>query len=372
MLTSIEVSLPPMIAMIEVRSTTAAETQAIGAVVRLDSSARGTELAALGHMLIRLESVASSKIEHIEAGVDDYARALAGSRANESATAMVAASVAIRDLIDSTPVGGMIGRESLLGAHAALMADDPHEHDFAGRFRTMQNWIGGSDYSPRDALFVPPPPDTVDAYIEDLLLFANRDDLPPITQAAIVHAQFESIHPFTDGNGRIGRALIQAVLRRRGITRAVVVPLASALVADQAGYFEMLTAYRSGDIAPIVEGITTATDLAAESCLSLPERLSEVRHEWRTLVRTRAGSTAEALMDLLTANPVVSTASVESLLGVSYTAANTALSVLTDAGILSPVSERKRDRVFVATEVMAELDSLERAIRRRRGERPES
>jgi Fic family protein len=316
-------------------------------------------------MLIRLESVASSKIEHIEADVDDYVRALAGSRANESATAMVAASVAIRDLIDSTPIGGTIRRESLLAAHAALMADDPREHDFAGRFRTMQNWIGGSDYSPRDALYVPPPPNTVDTYIDDLLEFANRDDVPAITQAAIVHAQFESIHPFTDGNGRIGRALIQAVLRRRGVARSIVVPIASALVADQLGYFAMLTAYREGDAGAIVDGIASAAGLAAESCSTVPDRLAELRLEWRTVVRARRGSAADGLIDQLTANPVVSVASVESLLGVSYTAANAALLTLTEAGILVPVSDRKRDRVFAATEVMAELESLERLIRAR-------
>ena len=80
--------------------------------------------------------------------------------------------------------------------------------------RTVQNWIGGSDYSPRDALYVPPPPDTVHAYMNDLTEFANRTDIPVLIQAAIAHAQFESIHPFTDGNGRIGRALINTIFRR--------------------------------------------------------------------------------------------------------------------------------------------------------------
>jgi Fic family protein len=98
--------------------------------------------------------------------------------------------------------------KALLAAHAALMADDPSEHGYAGRWRDVENWIGGSDYSPRNALYVPPPPDAVAGYVDDLLGFVHRDDLPVLAQAAVAHAQFESIHPFTDGNGRIGRALI--------------------------------------------------------------------------------------------------------------------------------------------------------------------
>ena len=108
------------------------------------------------------------------------------------------------------------------------MRDDPGESAYAGRLRDMQNWIGGSDHSPRGALYVPPPPETVADYLADLLDYANRDDVPTLVQAAIAHAQFESIHPFTDGNGRIGRALINTVLRRRGATTRVVIPLASA------------------------------------------------------------------------------------------------------------------------------------------------
>jgi Fic family protein len=89
--------------------------------------------------------------------------------------------------------------------------------------------------------------ETVAGYLDDLITFANRTDIPVLAQVAIVHAQFESIHPFTDGNGRIGRALINTVLRRRGATGRVVVPLASALVARRDEYFDHLGAHRWAD-----------------------------------------------------------------------------------------------------------------------------
>ncbi|GLK16201.1 Fic family protein [Herbiconiux flava] len=363
MLSAVTVSIPPSIAALEVPiGASSAETAALDAIARLDQASDGQSVGALGMMLIRLESVASSKIEHLEAGVGDFARAIAGSRANESATAMVAASAAIHDLVTSVERGGRITAERILSAHAELMADDPVERGYAGRFRDVQNWIGGSDHSPRDALYVPPPPELVEPLIDDLLAFAHRDDLPPLLQAAIVHAQFESIHPFTDGNGRIGRALIQAVLRRRGNARTVVVPIASALSADRERYFGLLDAYRAGEVSPVADGIAVAARIAAEACLPLPQRLNELPREWRVATGFRRGSAADALLDVLPARPVVTASGVERELGVSYTAANNAVLALVEAGILTPLNQRKRDRAFVASEVMAELSALERLI----------
>lgn len=131
----------------------------------------------------------------------------------------------------------------------------------------MQNWIGGRDHSPRNAVHVPPPPATVARYMNDLVSFANRDDIQTLAQASIAHAQFESIHPFTDGNGRIGRALVNTILRRRGVTTTVVIPVASALVARREWYFDLLGAYRAGDAEPLVRGFTTGAALAAHESL---------------------------------------------------------------------------------------------------------
>ncbi len=369
MLTAIEVSIPPRIAATptpDLASST--EREAIAAITRLDEtnrSAPGAGFGALRHMLIRLESVASSKIEHLDASVEDYARAVAGSRANDSATAMVAASEAVASLVDATSPDRAITVGDLLTAHRALMRDDAHESAEAGSVRQVQNWIGGSDYAPRNALFIPPPPELVAELLDDLLVFAARSDLPPLTQAAVVHAQFESIHPFSDGNGRIGRALIQAVLRHRGLARDTVIPIASALVADQTGYFALLNAYRDGDPEPIVTGISRAATIAAEACLTLPGMLAGLPVGWHSEVRPRAGSAAAGLIELLPAHPVATASSVQSALGVSYNAANGAIATLAEVGILTPLNDRLRDRAFAAHQVLAELTDLERTIRDR-------
>ena len=222
-------------------------------------------------MLARTEAVASSRIEDEHADLDDYARAVVGSRANGSATLMVAATAAIRRMQDDA-TDGTVTASSILRAHHDLLRDDPVDGRDAGRWRTVQNWIGGGR-SPRLAAYVPPPPELVPGAMDDLLAFVARDDVHPVAQAAIAHAQFESIHPFTDGNGRIGRALIGAVLRRRGITTAVTAPVATVLVADRARYFDHLVRYRSGAVhdfvADLAIAVGTACDEAALTALLL-------------------------------------------------------------------------------------------------------
>jgi len=208
MLREITVSLPPMIARRDVPFSAALASEvesAVQEITALDNSA-GETLDALRLLLLRTESVASSKIERVQASLEDFARALHGIKTNPSAVSMVAATRALTPMVGKVGETGVIDLETITDSHAALMIGEPAERDYAGRLRDMQNWVGGSDHSPRAAVFVPPPPDTVQSYLEDLISFSNRDDLPVLVQAAIAHAQFESIHPFIDGNGRIGRA----------------------------------------------------------------------------------------------------------------------------------------------------------------------
>src|SRR5690606_3022164 len=130
---------------------------------------------------------------------------------------------------------------SILAMHRALLADvDP---DHAGRWRTEQVWIGGGHLDPHLADFIPPHHTRVPAAVDDLVAFVDRDDVPVLAHAALAHAQFETIHPFTDGNGRTGRALVQAMLRRGRLTRSVTVPVSAGLLADPGAYFAALTAY---------------------------------------------------------------------------------------------------------------------------------
>jgi len=351
---------PPLIAELEVRVAPEVGT-AMEACVReiagLDFT-QGAELKALETLLLRTESVASSKIEHIEASVDDFARALHGSKANPSATSMVAATEALTALINSVDDDAELELSQVLAAHRALMIDDPQDRAYAGRFRDMQNWIGGSDYSPRIAWYVPPAPETVAGYMDDLIAFANRTDVPVLAQAAVVHAQFESIHPFTDGNGRIGRALINTVLRRRGATRRVVVPLASALVACRDEYFDHLGSYRAGRIEPLIVAFVRASTVAARESQATARRIKELPQLWQDVVGPRRSSAAARLLDGLIATPIFSASEVEQSIGGATSSIYAAIERLEEVGVVRPLTRRVRNQVWGASYLLDEVEDL--------------
>jgi Fic family protein len=289
-LTEVTVSIPPMIAGASVPVVAERDlARASYEAADLERVADGV-LRPLAGFLIRMESVASSRIEHVEATPRAFARAIGGLKENTSAMSMVAAGAAITKLIDASST--TITLDEILAAHKALMQDDPDlsERPYAGRVRDVQNWIGGSQHSPRGALYVPPPPEEVPALLEDLLVFANRDDVEPVTQAAIAHAQFESIHPFTDGNGRIGRALIGAILRRRAVTPHTVLPVASALAAETTHYFSLLTAYRTGDAESIVTDLALCVETAAREARGTARAFEQYEDTWRERSAHRAGT----------------------------------------------------------------------------------
>lgn len=359
-LSEVEVWLPPRIAQVDViipavlRSLTDAALREIAAL----DEAHGAQLQPLALMLLRAESVASSKIEQIDASMDDYARALHGLRTNRSATSMVASTEALEALIASAE-RRQVALADVLSAHRILMESDPTELPYPGRLREVQNWIGGSDWSPRGALYVPPPATHVAGYLEDLLSFMARTDLGVMEQAAVVHAQFESIHPFTDGNGRIGRALINTVLRRRGTTRRIVVPLASAVVARRDSYFDALGAYRTGDLEPLLSAFANGCLIAAQEARGTAERLAELPQLWREQAgRPRRGSVAAKLLDDLPLHPIFSADDAADRIGGAPSSLYAGIERLRERGVIRPLTKRTRNQIWVAGALADELDDL--------------
>ena len=367
MLSAVDVTLPPLIAHLDFSAASATATLSERAVAEIayTEGAAGPQLAALGRFLTQTESVSSSKIERVEAGSEDFARALVGIKSNPSAVSMVAATEALTRMVDRAGESGRIEISDLLAAHAILMRDDPLDRAYAGRVRDMQNWIGGSDHSPRGAVHVPPPPELLDRYLADLELYINRDDVPPLVQAAAAHAQFESIHPFTDGNGRIGRALINAILRRRRVTRATVVPIATAMVADREGYFALVNGYRQGELGAFVRSLSREAIVAAEESQESARRLREFPTEWAAMSRPRAGSAAERILGSLLDEPVISAESARRISGTSAGSTSEALSRLETDGVLREITGRTKNKVWAAVDVTAELDDLQLRIAER-------
>jgi Fic family protein len=231
----------------------------------------------------------------------------------------------------------------------------------AGQVRTEPSWIGGVD--PSVAEYVGPPADEVPGLLDDLCEFMNRDDISPVAQAAIAHAQFETIHPFGDGNGRVGRCLIQVLFRRRGLAPRLLSPISIVLGANKDAYISGLEAFRSGAIDDWVRYFANATELAALSSRELAEEVEGLQSDWRTLLApVRADSAALALIDLLPRYPIVTAAAAEGEIHRSRRATITGLERLADAGILSRHRNQKKGDSWEAKELFALLDEFERRL----------
>lgn len=366
MLSSITVTIPAALADRTPRPSSTTVALAEDATQRITAlESRADHLGGLGELLVRTEAVASSKIEHIYAEMDDIARATIGEAAGDKARRTLAAGVALTDLTESCSDGARLTESAILSAHHKLLADDRLEGAWAGRYRGQQNWIGGSDLTPLGAVHVPPPPGLVPDLMADLVRFANRNDLSAVAQAAIVHAQFETIHPFTDGNGRVGRGLIGAVLRRRGLTRAVTVPVAAAMLSDVDRYFGQLGAYRAGDLDAIVSYVAASAIAAAEASVESADRLAALPPRWNDAVKARRGSSARALVDALLQNPILDIHRASTITGSTRIRTYEAIDRLQESGVLDEITGAARNRIWVAGDVMTELRALEERIGRR-------
>ncbi len=214
---------------------------------------------------------------------------------------------------------------------------------------------------------MPPHHGRVPASIADLVAFMSRSDIPPLVQAAVAHAQFESIHPFPDGNGRVGRALVHALLRSKGLTRNITVPVSAGLLTNTDAYFAALDAYHDGDPAPIVLRFSGASLSAIDNGRQLVRDLRGVRRRWDEVVEARRGSTPHALAHLLVRQPVVDSPFVQRELGVSAQNVNLAIRRLVEAGVLSEIGRAERNRKWEAREVLVALDAFAARAGRRAG-----
>ncbi|PWJ50276.1 Fic family protein [Quadrisphaera granulorum] len=314
--------------------------------------------------LLRTEAIASSRIEDELTTVDQLARVQHGLSGPRSARTVMGAVVGLRLLVERAARG--VELDDLLAAHRLLMANDPHERHDAGRLRTVQNWISGSDRSPLGAVHVPPAPAHVPELMDDLLAFMRRTDLDPVVQAAVAHAHFESIHPFNDGNGRIGRSLVNAVWRYRGVTARIAVPIASAIVADREEYFSLVNLYRTGDAHAFCGYPADATTRSAAEAEVSAQRLLGLPGRWREHVRPRSGSATDELLNLLPGHPVVDATDVARLTGASAARAYVAIERLVEAEVLRPITASKRGAAWAAGDVLDEADLLVDRLRLRR------
>ncbi len=319
---------------------------------------------ALARNLLRAESIASSRIEGLELSHRRLAKAAyaSGKTLDVTAESVLGNMRAMEAAVKLGSAARHLMAKDVIELHHVLMSATRDAH-IAGVVRTKQNWIGGGATSPRNADFVPPPPEFVDALLVDLAEFLNREDLSPVVQAGIAHAQFETIHPFADGNGRVGRCLIHVVFRRRGLAQRYVPPVSLVLATDARAYVRGLTDYRGALLDEWTGIFAAATKTAAMQARSFADRVAELQERWRIAAeRPRASSAADKLITILPAYPIVDLNRVREMLGVSGPAAWGALRRLEGAGVLKQITVGRRNRAYEAADLFEVVDEFEREL----------
>jgi Fic family protein len=315
----------------------------------------------LARQLLRAESVASSRIEGLVLSHRRLAKAAFSGTQDITARSVLAN---IRALERAMDLGGWV--EALESRHLEevhrILFEGTRDEGRGGELRTEQNWIGGSASSPRGAEFVPPPPEFVPELVADLCRFCNRVDIPAAIQAAIAHAQFETIHPFFDGNGRVGRALILIVLRRGGLAENYLPPVSLVLAGEADRYVAGLGSWRRGgdDWYAVFIG---ALFRAAEGARQFATAVAALQERWLEAAGSpRTGSGPRGLIELLPSHPIVDVRTAADLLGGSAERARQAISRLEQAGVLRETSGARRNRAWESIGLFDLLDRFERDL----------
>lgn len=344
-------------------------SEAERALVELNNDA-GPTLAPLARLLLRTESIASSRVEGLQLNVRALARAEAKAESGLSTSATAVEVLANIDAmalaVDTAAEKPRFDEADIRAIHRRLLEGTTHQR-IAGQIRTLQNWIGGNNYTPCGADFVPPPPEDVGTLMGDLCDAINDDMLPPLVQAALVHAQFETIHPFDDGNGRTGRALVHVVLKRRRIAPTYVPPISVVFAGSRAHYINALTGFRNdGDtgVRMWIEHFATATLRAARIARSYIADVRALQERWRALLTEqtnvpRADATAWSIIDLMPAYPMLSASVAAAATGRSKSRVYEAIEQLAAAGVLVPLSVGHRNRWWEATGLLDLIEQLE-------------
>jgi len=353
------------------------------AIHRLAAVGDARSLEGISRFLLRSEAIASSMIEGIAPSPQQVALAELAQdepvQGFSDQARLVANNIAVlrrasRELVEADAVTV----EDVVRLHAELLPEERHHG-----LRTVQNWIGGSNWHPLDAAYVPPPADRVQPLMADLLDYLNASAHAPLVQAAFVHAQFETIHPFTDGNGRVGRSLIHTVLTRRRLTPAAMLPISMVLATLKEAYIDGLTAYRydgppDGEAARSgatlwLDVFLDATLVAVDQAGRLTTEIAELKAEWAGRVARHRGelgrretprsdSATARILAILPEVPVMTARTAERVLGVTYPAARTALEELAGSGVLRRKSVERGTTGYVAKEVLDLISYAERRL----------
>lgn len=355
-----------------------AVSRAESAITKLNQTGSAlTNTETLARLILRAEAVASSRIEGLEVGPrkllqeELLQKTIKKDQGHSNAAAVIANINAMTFAIQTVENEALISTDLLCDIHAKLACGTQFEQ-YGGQLRTVQNWVGGNSYNPCNADYVPPTPESIDELMDDLAAFCNSTHLSPIIQAALAHAQFEIIHPFVDGNGRVGRALVHIILKKRGLAPNIIPPISLILATNAERYIQHLNGFRYEglpDSPQAIEGMgewveffASCSERAAVDTQGFENRIKQIQSQWRETLHPRKHSATDLLINTIPGMPIVSVASASKTIERSDEAVRGAIDSLVAAGILKQTTVGKRNRVFEAPDIISEFTSFERSL----------
>ncbi len=315
------------------------------------------------HLLMRpfvaREAVLSSRIEGTQATLGELLADAAGASVERSphdlrevANYVVALEHGLRRL-EKLPLSLRLIRE----IHGKLMAGVRGDIATPGEFRRSQNWVGQAGSTPATAAYIPPPPAEMTACLNDLERFLHETVLPPLVQVALAHYQFEAIHPFLDGNGRVGRLLVTLFLVQRGILPTPLLYLSAFFEATRREYYEGLQGVTErGEWERWLTYFLNGVARQSEDALGRAERINRQLSAWRLEIAGISSKTPALLLERLSANPFQTVRKAAREMGMAFTTVQRAMEKLESLPIVSEVSGGKRDRVYCAKALMEILE----------------
>lgn len=348
----------------QLRSATSALSERAGSAVRDLNTASSDlrSLEGLARQLLRSEALASSAIEGLRISHRKLAQAeIEGKAGDYKAREVLANTRAMEEAVRKGSAVKDLTLADIKAIHRELAIVPPLDK-IAGKLREEQGWIGGD--SPPDADYVGPPHRYVRELVNDLCRFMNRDDLSPVAQAAIAHAQFELIHPFGDGNGRVGRCLVHALFRRRRISPNYVPPVSLVLGANKDAYIAGLQNFRADKVDRWVIQFARAVETASHNAENFWREVADLQSDWISRADPmRADATARAIIEHLPSYPFITASIGQELTGRSRVAAIDGLDHLSKAGVLTRHRNQRKGDSWEAKELFALLDKFEATVK---------
>lgn len=340
--------LPPQLEMDE--EMLALLTGATKALAALDTLA--THIPSMNlfvSMYVRKEALLSSQIEGTQATLEDLLDPMIEKNANQNVADVInyiKATEYALDRMHSLPLCNRLLKET----HAVLMEGVRGQEKNPGEFRVSQNWIGAAGSSIKNARYIPPNPEDMVEAMSDLEKYIHSDDpLDVLIKAALIHYQFETIHPFLDGNGRVGRLLITLFLLDKGVLQNPALYISCYLKLNRIEYYDRMSEVRvKGDYEQWIKFFLLAIKESAEDGVNTIRQLSALRQQNLSIIEKmgRSAKTARLIFDYLEQNPIVDIGKTANELGISFNTASIYINRLVEAGILAKANNSARHRVF--------------------------